>query len=441
MKKLFVMLAFVLMFGLNVQAMEIGTKISDAVYTDVQVCINHYPIPTYSVNGYAVVVAEDLADYCCDVIWNGEDRTLKITKSVDKTEFTTPRVYKPISNTGDWYADVLYTDIKTYVNDTLVSSFSINGRTMIVADDLGLCMDGCTWVPELRTAKVWIDGKHVKDYEPLPNRVLKLFYDGNYNSTWTDYMGTSAYDMNFDGVSENIVVDIMGMGGYPDYMRVNIGNFSTQIEVFEATIEAAFVCDIDTSDGVMDLAVMTMEYSGDPHIYIFRYDEELSRYKFKHVNLYDNYFAVEEFYGLGYVDDYYFNIRDDGSIMMKCMTPSDGMWSVLKVFYRDEYGVFVEKVPEYYVIQSDFMKQRLEWDDSLYGYERTMWEKGYVKAHSRFSSNGLTINQGEYFRVLYDNGNNYVYIQKENGVGGWVYMGYDASGRYELNEPYFYLAG
>ncbi len=445
MKKfIFAALAAFFLFGASAGAANVGDKISEAVYSDLSVYVNHYPIPAYVVNDYAVIVAEDLADYCCDVLWDGNARTLNITKSADKTEFTSPAVYNTSFPTGTKCADVLYTDIKTYVNGTEVTSFNVNGRTMIVIDEFGNNMDGYAWVPDIRAAKAWLDGKHIKDYAPLTNRTELLFYDDPDDHVFPEEY-TGQYDFDFDGTNESISLNVISSNQSDKWtgqtMQVTIGNRTTSVETVEASISAVYVCDIDATDGVKDIAVITTEASSDPFLRIFRYDNSLSVYKFEFKNYWDDETSILEYDPLGYVDKYYLNVNDDGSITIEEQTDSAGMWEVLKKYYRDSDGIFKEQVPQYYEILPIFMENILYWSSDLTGYERTMWEKGYIKSNVKYQSNGFTINKGEYFKVIYDDGNDYIYVVKENGSAGWIYIGYDADNRYKLNDRFFYLAG
>ncbi len=446
MKKTLAILIMVMTLFTSVAgAANVGDKISEAVYSDLAVYINHHPIPSYVVNDYAVIVAEDLQNYCCDVVWNGENRTLDITRSAEKNTFTAPAVYKSTMPGGSHYADVLYTDIKTYVNGTEVTSFNINGRTMIVVDEFGAAMDGYTWDNNTRAAKAWIDGKPFCEFAPLSDRTKTLFrtelgHDPEIVNPYTTW-----YDFNFDGVNEPIKIQIDEPDYYnweEQYMEVRIGEKVRRVATYEAVLDTVFVCDIDSTDGVKDLAVVTVEMSGDPVLRLFRYADGLPMYKFGYYSKWEQeYNILEEGLGLGYVDTPYLNVNDDGSITLKTQTKSNGMWYVNRTFVRDAYGTFMEVLQEQYAVLPDFMQNRWMQDQSIDGYEATMWEKGYIKAHQTYKSNGFTIQKGEYFKVLYDNDNDFIYVVKQNGKAGWISIAYDMPNRYELNEHFFYVAG
>ncbi len=437
MKRIIIgILAFMALFTAEAGAEKIGDKIGEALYSDVDVYINHYPIRAYSAYGYAAIVAEDLTNYCCDVTWDNASRSLYINKSDTKAEFTSGPVYKSSMPSGSKFADILYSDIKTYVNGHEVTSFTINGYTMIVIDDFGKYMGGYNWDGGNRAAKAWIDGKKITAYAPTEKRTETVFTTDGYGmKNYSDY-----FDFDFDRADEK--VSVMIVGGDDDlsneYMTVKIGGFSRNVSTYGAVISDVYVCDIDISDGHKDLAVITIEESDDPVIRIFNYDELLTPYKFQEYDDYSGYRVLDEKW-IGYAITHYFNVNDDGTITIEGQTPSAGMWSVYKTYARDKYGVFVEVKPDYYEILPDFMQKG---GYGVYGSELEMWKKGYVKAHTTLKNNGFTISAGEYFRVLYDNGQNSIYIVKQNGKAGWVKISYDIWQKmYDLNNAYFYMAG
>ncbi len=443
MKKITFLLTFIIiLLTLTVSATSVGDKISEAVYSDLSVYINHYPIPAYVVNDYAVIVAEDLTNYCCDVVWNGENRTLNISPSADKNEFADMPVYKTTMSTGTAYSDVLYTDIKTYVNGNEVTSFNVNGRTMIVIDEFGRNIGEYAWAEDIRAAKAWIDGKPVKDYAPVPYRTETLFMNNlmDYSKYVYTTNFTGSYDFDFDGISEKVSIEITSPTDdtwIDQTTRITIGNKSTVIDTTGAEIDAVYACDIDKTDGHMDLAVIMTEYSGDPNLRIFKYIDGLGRYEFQiegwegKIYQYDN-------YGTGYIDNCYFNVNDDDSISLECQTSSPGMWDVIRTFYRDDYNVFVELKPSFYTVLPNFMTGRQSFYPEIDAYEESMWHKGYIKAHQTYLSNGFTIYSGEYFKVIYDDGNSCLFIQKQNGQSGWIYIDYNM---YSINPNFFYMAG
>ena len=112
----------------------------------------------------------------------------------------------------------------------------------------------------------------------------------------------------------------------------------------------------------------------------------------------------------------------------------------MRDFELDENGVFEEIERESYDIQPGFMDEVLSYN-MLEDDEVPMWLKGYVKAHCDYNHGDISINEGEYFKVLKDNDESMVYIEKEDGSAGWINIDYDVDGRYDLNPAFFFLAG
>ena len=442
MKKclLFVFLAL-LSISVSVSAAQVGDKIGEAVMSDITAYINNYPISSYVINDYAVIIAEDLRNYGCDVLYDESARVLSITKSATNNQFNVPVMYKTSMPTGTYFTDVLYTDIKTFVNGNEVTSFNVNGKTMIVIDQFGKYMDGYTYDDKNRAAQAWISEKTVAEYKPLTKRTEKIFeQEKDYSSRVRNYTGW--HDVNFDGVNESVSVSVESEkhnydGWWYDtlFMKVTMGDYTKRVDI-DGNLDSIYLCDIDLTDGVKDLVVITVEGSDDPLLRIFRYGSNLPQYMFE--GKYEDETYVYDSMGTGYVDFHYFNVNDDGTITIKEQISSYGMWHAYKTYMRNEKGNFEKIVPAYYEILPDLMEQRLEWNEQISGYERDMWKKGYIKAYCKYYGDGIVLNQGDYFKPLYDNGNNYIYVEKTNGQGGWIYVNWETAG---LNHTFFMCAG
>ena len=189
---------------------------------------------------------------------------------------------------------------------------------------------------------------------------------------------------------------------------------------------------------MLDLAVITTEVSSDPVLRMLKYAETLTPYEFHAAWGGDS--ETYPHFNTGYVSKHYFNLNDDGTITIKTQTNSAGMWHVMRDFELDENGVFEEIERESYDIQPGFMDEVLSYN-MLEDDEVPMWLKGYVKAHCDYNHGDISINEGEYFKVLKDNDESMVYIEKEDGSAGWINIDYDVDGRYDLNPAFFFLAG
>ena len=124
-------------YKVPVSIYKVGEAIGDVLYSDITAYINGHAIPSSIINGRTLVVAEDLAKYGFDVVWNSKEKTLKV-------ELNKNKAFKPIATEkdtknkpGTFKEKYVYTDIKTYLSGKVVDSFAINGVTLIDFDSLG----------------------------------------------------------------------------------------------------------------------------------------------------------------------------------------------------------------------------------------------------------------------------------------------------------------
>lgn len=112
------------------------TAAGDLLETDIGAYINGCKIPSYNVNGYTAIVAEDLISYGFDVLWNSTARTVTVSKSTD-TEFSGILLTEGESvQVGKKVGAAYFTDIRTFVNGITVLSYNIGGKTAIFFDAL-----------------------------------------------------------------------------------------------------------------------------------------------------------------------------------------------------------------------------------------------------------------------------------------------------------------
>ena len=140
-KGMYIVLCIIMLCSIvvNVSAQQIGDVVGNTLYTDIVAKINGYDIESYNINGYTAVCAEDLRAFGYDVLWDQASRSLKITKLANETITSSFKHQAPASYLlGQKRYDVLYTDIKTYINGVEVTSYNINGRTIIYFNDLAV---------------------------------------------------------------------------------------------------------------------------------------------------------------------------------------------------------------------------------------------------------------------------------------------------------------
>ena len=122
---------------LTVTAANVGDVIGQVLKTDIVTRIDKTDIRSYNINNFTAIVAEDLLQYGFDVVWNPSNRTLSVTKAENKAITSTYKATKAYpQEIGMPAGDVIYSDIKTYINGQLTASFNIGGVTCIYAHAL-----------------------------------------------------------------------------------------------------------------------------------------------------------------------------------------------------------------------------------------------------------------------------------------------------------------
>lgn len=169
-----------------------GDVTGAARYTDIVAYINNRPIPSYSVSGYTVIAAEDLRYYGFSVEWNESDRSLRISRDMTNNNITpVGGVYRYGRYDGLKFADILETDIRTYLSGKSIEGFNIGGTTMIYLNSLSEC-GIVKWNEEQRAAELILGGISMIEkpfvpegtipYEVNPNRpmIALTFDDGPF---------------------------------------------------------------------------------------------------------------------------------------------------------------------------------------------------------------------------------------------------------------------
>ena len=119
----------------NAGTLSVGTIIGEVLSTDIIAMIDQQPIHSLNINGYTAIVVEDLRQHGFDVKWNADSRTIQIVRNHNEGSsetFATTNSVVP----GQKLHDVLYTDIRAFVNGVEVVSFNIDGRTAIFFNQL-----------------------------------------------------------------------------------------------------------------------------------------------------------------------------------------------------------------------------------------------------------------------------------------------------------------
>lgn len=193
MKKIiaFLMVAVLLVMSTTVFAYRIGDVIGTSLTTDIVAQINGYDIASYNYQGYTYVIAEDLANYGFTVSYDNYSRTLSLTRNYGVSQIYSTYKKPAVSSkdVGKKAFNLLYTDIKTYIDGKYVNSYNINGQTIIAFDDLA---GYGSYIWDNNTRKITLDmpgiekrGVPLEDIKPLANySQLEFNYVDNYGTTY-----------------------------------------------------------------------------------------------------------------------------------------------------------------------------------------------------------------------------------------------------------------
>ena len=231
--------------------------------TDIVTFIDLCPIESFNYKGNTFVIAEALSKYGFDVAWDGDARTLDITRrernftpyvsdfiNVQKENVTFKDIFK-----------VYQTDIKTYINGNLAESYNIFGTTIVSVDAVGEYGGGIVkYDDEKRRLDVCIIEKEIENCEEKTesdeNSALteKGFFDSDGNllygiktSTATSRYGTSEGYICGD-FSRGKTVSVLDayFNNNKKYTYSNVENY--RVNVFPSDLEnPSFTMNFDES--------------------------------------------------------------------------------------------------------------------------------------------------------------------------------------------------
>ena len=138
---------------------EIGSVSNQALRTDITAKINGHDIPSYNVDGYTYICAEDLQYYGFSVVYDNDIRSLSLTRDYNQVwvskAYTKPYVAPYEVGAHECY--ILLTDIATYFDGMFVNSYNINGQTIIRFDSL-MAYGSMSYDDTTRTMSLWLPG-------------------------------------------------------------------------------------------------------------------------------------------------------------------------------------------------------------------------------------------------------------------------------------------
>lgn len=144
-----------------------GDILGNVLKTDIASYINNYPIKSYNINGSTAVLVEDLKHYGFDAVWDGNTRSVHITRN-KAWEITPDYVFYryPLSLSGQFDCYYYDTDIVTYLDGEKITSFNIGGKTAVYLSSLQK-YGNLLWDQDKREAHITIDSVKSCTYSPV----------------------------------------------------------------------------------------------------------------------------------------------------------------------------------------------------------------------------------------------------------------------------------
>lgn len=204
-------------------------------------------------------------------------------------------------------------------------------------------------------------------------------------------------------------------------------------------VKDIYVADLDPSDGAIEILPVLTGDSDFANIVAYKYDgaavepleleggDDLPA-EMKNVFMIGNVYCVYNGISLG----------ESGELNLNRRTRSVGLWGVKTALALDEAGRLVEHGSDVSDVWLDGVFDLLYTGGTA--EEDEMAERGYAQAKMDYDF----LKQGDYFTILYDDGNDNVYIETDDGREGWINVSLDnldINTRMELSPVIFMLAG
>lgn len=101
--------------------------------TDIVTTLNSAEIDAINIGGQTLISAEDMRYFGHSVIWDGKDRTLRITETTAQVK-NPPKINRYTKPSGSVLGNYYVTDIVTYLEGKPITAYNIGGRTYIHAE-------------------------------------------------------------------------------------------------------------------------------------------------------------------------------------------------------------------------------------------------------------------------------------------------------------------
>ncbi len=122
--------------------------------TDIVTTLNGVEIDAINIGGKTLISAEDMYYYSFDVVWNAQERTLRVNSIKHAENGIPPTVRKSDLPSGSVLGYYYETDIVTYLDNKPITAYNIGGRTYIHAEEMRDFNYKVIWNAEKRSLAV-----------------------------------------------------------------------------------------------------------------------------------------------------------------------------------------------------------------------------------------------------------------------------------------------
>ena len=215
MRKYLIIITFLLVFIIPMTVFASAK----AVKSDIKAYIDYTPINSYNIDGYTYIIAEELANYGFEVIWNNETRTLNINRVKLSTPLYTIELWNNSLNEIGTVYETYPTDIRCFLDGHMVNSYNIGGKTVIQFDELEK-YGGFQWDADSRTVSATIFQNELKnEFDSIENKVTI----DNSNEYSTDrYIGQVGENNVPNGIGLLEVSNVVPSAGVSYIMREEV---------------------------------------------------------------------------------------------------------------------------------------------------------------------------------------------------------------------------
>lgn len=183
MKKVCLLLVTIVLMSCVAVNAAVGDVIGCARHTDIIATINGAQIPSYNVDGYTYIIAEDLADYGFNVVWKPDEKLIEVNRDYSDRSIYSNYKKPKISDDkiGEKAFDILETNINaalsgyhlySFRNGELVKAYNIDGRTVIPFDMMDI-FGRVEWDGDAREISLTMPGINIVGGEKENSWIVK----------------------------------------------------------------------------------------------------------------------------------------------------------------------------------------------------------------------------------------------------------------------------